>query len=233
LRAKQAAKVGDPALFGRKVVWWLYDGGATTCNPCTGANGLDARAAATSGVFSVVDPTATRYSMLRQTTGAAANDASSFHGGYTAYRAGNQLYFDTYGTPLSGGAAAVRGWVGMTSATWSEITAADNPSSFPTAAFRFSTSAEDTNWMIYTSDGTTSAATATTVAADVNPHRFTIEFDLSNSQIKFYIDGVLAGTSATALPAGSQLLRWLMAATTLEGVDKSADAGWVYIEADR
>lgn len=78
-----------------------------------------------------------------------------------------------------------------------------------------------------------SAATATTVAAGVNPHRFTIEFDLSNSQIKFYLDGVLAATSATVLPAGSQLLRWRMAATRLEGVDKSAEAGWICIEADR
>jgi hypothetical protein len=233
LRTKQAAKIGNPALFGKKAVWWLYDGGSTVCAPCAGANGLDARTASANGVSTAIGPTATQYAMLRQTTGATTNDTSSFYGGYTTYRAGNNLYLDAYGTPLSGGTAAVRAWVGLTSATWSDLAAADDPNTWPTAAFRFSTSAPDAHWMAYTSDGTTSAATATTIVADANPHRFTVQFDLSNARVRFYVDGVLAATSTAALPGSSQLLRWVVSATTLEDANKSADAGWVYLETDR
>lgn len=69
-----------------------------------------------------------------------------------------------------------------------------------TMAFRYSTSAGDTTWRAVVKDASTQQDTGTGVAIDTNLHHFLMIYDYANTEIRFYIDGVLKVTHTANLP---------------------------------
>jgi hypothetical protein len=93
-------------------------------------------------------------------------------------------------------------WVGIVSAGGATLqTDTPGTAGLNVAAFRYSTNASDTNFQCVTSDASSQTITDSGVAADTNPHQFTIV--KSGSAYKFYIDGTLVATNTTHLPTVS------------------------------
>ena len=78
----------------------------------------------------------------------------------------------------------------------------DNAAGFNLAAFRYSTSAGDTNFQCVVSDGATAVVHDSGVAADTAYHVFTIVQN-ATGHFLFYIDGVLVFTSTVHEPTGN------------------------------
>jgi hypothetical protein len=74
------------------------------------------------------------------------------------------------------------------------------------AMFRFSTTDGDTTWKCCTSFGSNVTVIDSHVTVDTGTHRFAVVFDDSHSQVLFYIDGALVGTSTTNLPQSGQYI---------------------------
>jgi hypothetical protein len=101
--------------------------------------------------------------------------------------------------------ALSRLWVGIVSAGGATLqTDTPGTAGMYVAAFRYSTNASDTNFKCVTADGASQTVTDSGVAADTNPHQFTII--QSGSSYKFYIDGTLVATNTTHLPTGTLAL---------------------------
>lgn len=93
------------------------------------------------------------------------------------------------------------------------------------AAFRFSTNADDTNWMAYTAGAGgagVNTITNTGVAVAVNTvYTFKIEFNPTTPSVKFYINDVLVAEHTTNLPGVTTTIMYGISVTTLEAVSKS------------
>jgi hypothetical protein len=101
-------------------------------------------------------------------------------------------------------------WVGAASGS------VDNNSSpaVHLAAFRYYTSAGDTNWMACVKDGTTLQAADTGVAvATDTAHTFLIK--MRSASVEFWIDGTLVHTHTSNLPTTTQPLGPVLRLTTL------------------
>lgn len=100
----------------------------------------------------------------------------------------------------------IRAWIGLHDSP-SGLGVSDNPSG-NYAMFRFSAIGGDTHWQCITKDGTTQTIVDSGITPDTNEHRFGVECDDDNSQIKFYIDGSLVATISTHLPSSGTLLKF-------------------------
>lgn len=83
------------------------------------------------------------------------------------------------------------------------------------AAFRLanrSGSSIETTWHACTGDGASDTTTDTGVTQDTNEHTFAIVLDDDNSQVLFYIDGVLKATNTTTLPTAGTPTGWVLSA---------------------
>jgi len=101
-------------------------------------------------------------------------------------------------------------WNGMAAAALSGSTSP----AVNAAAFRFDTGS-DTKWTCFTSNGTTSTATATSVTVAANT-TYNFVIDMSNaSQVLFYINGSLVATQTATLPTTTTPLGPLSTVTTL------------------
>lgn len=98
----------------------------------------------------------------------------------------------------------VRFWLGMFSAT----PMASATPAVHAAAFRYDTAADGTVfWRIVTIDGTTTNAQVTTTAIAINTtYRLRIVWAVGVGTVRFFINGVLVGSSTTNLPTTSTLL---------------------------
>jgi hypothetical protein len=169
-----------------------------------------------SGVGSAASDNLGGQFFMRITSGAVSGNAASqiptSLGWYTT--AGQGIWSFRFATKNAGDLTNVRFWAGLFSAT---PVASDDPSGH-IAAFRFSTSGSDTEFMACTKDNATLAATATgiTPAADTI-YLFRIEWD--GSEVRFYIDGALVHTSSANLPAAATgpVVSW----TTLTAAGKA------------
>lgn len=125
-------------------------------------------------------------------------------------------YFSTTGDDLL--------WLGLFSLVGNYLTnigrstapnASGNDVSY--AAFRLankSGSSLETTWHACTgnSDGSSNTASDTGVTQDTSEHTFAIVCDDDNSQVLFYIDGVLKATVTTNLPAANTPMGWFVGA---------------------
>jgi hypothetical protein len=129
----------------------------------------------------------------------------------------------------------IRAWIGFSTAISTNLTSSDTAPATKYAMFRFSTIAGDTHWQAICSNnsGTNTTIVDTGVTPDLAMHRFGIYFDDVNSQILFYIDGVLKATIATNLPASGNNLAWTTQALWIVGaVSPIVGLGMVIVEAD-
>lgn len=101
-----------------------------------------------------------------------------------------------------------------------------------TAAFRFSSSVPDTNYMAITQDGGATTVINTTVVADTSTHLFEIRFLDSVPSVEFYIDSVLKATSTTNLPSSANMVQFI-GRRTLAAAIKNLRIGFMYAEADK
>ena len=102
--------------------------------------------------------------------------------------------------------ATERLWVGLSSGA---LTGTDSPTGAHVLAFRYAPSTDATAfWRTSSNDGgaDTGTTTVTTIAIAAST-RYVLTIDASNSaSVKFYVNGALAGTHTTNLPAVTQAL---------------------------
>jgi hypothetical protein len=163
------------------------------------------------------------------------NFASGNVSGNTATAIGNPIY-NVSANPMLQAYIAIpttssaRVWSGLTDVT---MTASASPTG-NYAAFRFDTSASDTNYKCVTNDN---GAVATVVDSGVAPgtagRRLEINI-ISGSRVEFKIDGaVVCGSVITDLPAAGTNLRQNHTITTLTGTSRALKLGWSYVESDK
>jgi hypothetical protein len=122
--------------------------------------------------------------------------------------------------------ASSRYWVGFFSA---DPSGAATNNTIHSAAFRFDTSASDTNWQFCTGDGTTQACTDTSVAVTAST-AYSLWVICSASDCKGYINGVLKATRNTNLPGSTTTVGYAVAVSSLaNGSGKSLSFGRVTI----
>ncbi len=123
-----------------------------------------------------------------------------------------------------------RVWVGLTSQTSATMGASATPAA-SYAAFRYDTSAGDTNWMCVTRGGA-AAPTATNSGIAASTTAVELEVILVQTTVaEFKINGVLVCTVSTTLPAASTLMRYSNSITNLaNGTARTLRTGWVYVE---
>jgi hypothetical protein len=101
--------------------------------------------------------------------------------------------------------ATERMWMGFFSAAGTTVTS-DNPSGTSGMAIRYSTVAGDTNYQLWTCDGSTSQITDTGVAVvALAPALFVFDCSTSGS-VKLYNAGTLVATNSTHVPAATTQL---------------------------
>lgn len=164
------------------------------------------------------------------TTGQAAGGGTS-NGGWFA---GNNLMATVKArlTPITN----VRFWLGfltVSQAANSTYAATATPAA-DYAAFRYDTSAGDTNFQCKSSGNTGSTVTSTNsgFAADTAFHTFKIVENSSTPSFLFYIDGSLVCTHTTNIPASGTALTVSMGGSTLANVVVSFYPAWFYEESD-
>lgn len=74
------------------------------------------------------------------------------------------------------------------------------------ASFLFGGTLETTDWGCVTANGSARQITTSTIAADTNPHVFTIQFNDSVPNVVFSIDGTVACTVTTDVPATGSVM---------------------------
>lgn len=116
--------------------------------------------------------------------------------------------------PLSTDIQSVRTWLAFIKDIGSIATTSNPVSSI--FAMRFDTSQGDTNWMIYTCDGSTAVVTdsGVPVAADT-AYRFGFVFT-STANLLVYVNDVLVATLTTHLPVATDSIVWNYYLTNLQ-----------------
>lgn len=147
--------------------------------------------------------------------GVTATGLQGFQGN-TGYQFNHAPYFKsaiTFGSSV----ANTRLWFGMTDQTATTMSGSANPAG-SYAAFRYDTSAGDTHLQCVTKDGTTQTIVDSGITPVVGTrYRLAIDMDYDNSQVLFYIEGVLVATITTHLPAAATALRWVQVGNILSG----------------
>lgn len=100
------------------------------------------------------------------------------------------------------------------------------------AAFRFSTSAGDTNWMCCTRDGTTTQVVDSGVPVTTGIFILAVHWDAATRTAKFRINDVLVATMSTNTPATTEGVRFYARGITLSAAARSIQLGFVYNEND-
>lgn len=83
----------------------------------------------------------------------------------------------------------------------------------------------ETTWHAMSCDGTTMNLVDTGVTQDINSHNFAVVFDDDNSQLLYYIDGLLKATITTNLPLANKILcmyisEWFTASSFNVGISR-------------
>jgi hypothetical protein len=121
----------------------------------------------------------------------------------------------------------VRVFAGLYTATYANWIAGGQAPNIDCAVFRYSTNSA--NWFLYTSDGSSSTAADTGIAADNQPVRLRIQFNASANALTSvvgYINGVPVATNVATLPDTA-----LIHSTTIQNLDTVTKGmsvfGWV------
>jgi hypothetical protein len=208
---------------------------------------------ADSGTYNVSYPTSTNYEATFPTTGdtlmatsthitpVAATSSSPEMGLFTSAAASGDtanLYSDTaiYNSsalPMTFQAyfkatttTSVRDWLGMTNTGVGTM----DGNSAPTAsyvAFRYDTTAGDSDYQCVSSNGSSHTIVATTVTPTAG-HKF--EIDLTSSQAIYLIDGTVVCTITTNLPAANASMIMDIGGATETASAMTFDVGWVYVQ---
>jgi hypothetical protein len=164
-------------------------------------------ATATSPTGAVAGIIANRQAASYQYTSASSGSFAGLNGGSTATNAqwvfGRNINF--FCEACLGQTVTERMWLGMFDIALSTPTIAGSDTFHANqyAAFRYSTTASDTDWQCVTCDGTTQNVVSSGVAVDTKSHRFLIVINDSIPNATFYIDGTLVATLTTNLPTTS------------------------------
>jgi hypothetical protein len=188
-------------------------------------------AAAATGTASLQTPTSTSPALINLVTTAATTgtdlgiqETAAYHYFGRAIRAHAWIKLEE--------TTNVRYWVGITGGAGSTMAGVDDAST-DIAAFRYSTSAGDTNWKCVTNDGgSPSTITDSGVAASTSFTIFSIEHT-PGVNVKFYINGTLVATHTTDLPRSTSAGRLKAFGETLENVNKNLRVGILYSEEAR
>jgi Protein of unknown function (DUF2793) len=170
----------------------------------------------------------------KQTSGTVDSAWGCF--GEQQWRTG--LHVELFAAIRFPGTADVNHFVSLVAGSSGQSNSFGNSNTHPSvqhASFRFSTQAGDSHWQCVTCDGSTETYIDSGITPDGNEHRFAIFFDDDNSQIKFFIDGALVGTSTTHLPAAGQNLCYYYSSrkhTTAPGSGDLLSMGQVIASAD-
>lgn len=214
---------GVPLPNAKRPTYIIYRGDGTAAANWTAMGNV----ATPVGTGSSIAADATNPTRMNYASTTANGNASGLSGN-TIYRRDRNIKFQAYVQPNA--TTNVRMWVGLTNQTIATMGASANPAGHY-AAFRYDTSvAGETTWKCITKDGTTqniqnSAVTVTTSG-------FKLEIIESASNFTFYINGTLACTNSTNLPAAGTNMRYVMSNATNNAVITNARYAWLYIESD-
>lgn len=116
--------------------------------------------------------------------------------------------------------SAARLWFGFSSG--GALFSSDDPSSSHMCAFRLSSTAGDTNFKCYTSDGSASNIQDSGVAGvSTDPYVLALYRDPANGNAVFVINGSIVATSSAHLPGASSNLYSIYGLTTTTGTAKN------------
>ena len=170
------------------------------------------------------------------TTPAAVNYATANGGNNDAGIVGNTNYNTSSNPSMQANirlvsTASTRNWAGFTNQTLATMNGAANPAGIY-AAFRYDTSALDTNWQCITKNGGAQAIANSGVAASTNEVEMEIII-VGTTRVEFKIDGVLVCTSTTNLPAANTMMRYDVSRRNLVAGAQSIQVAWLYIDSDQ
>lgn len=127
---------------------------------------------------------------------------------------------------------SMRAWIGWTDHNYATMYGSASPSA-NVAAFRYDTTASDTNYQCKTSTGGgTFTSTDSGVAADTSDHVFKI-IETNATSWKFYIDGSLVCTHTTNLPSSGVAVAPTGVASTQAASVLDLYLMWFYEESDQ
>jgi hypothetical protein len=211
---------GDP---NKKILYWFsYWNG----NVITSTNG----SFGSSGIGAQVDMPFSGHQcgVSAINTGGSSGSAANFYLNAAFLTLEEQPFWTSLFA--AGSTSSIRVWHAFTTAT--SIANSDTPSSslsLPTIGFRYSTSAGDSHWQLYTGNGATETVTDTGVAPDTNVHCFQIDCTTSGT-VRGYIDGLLVATNTTNLPSSTTSLSGGIFVTTLINSPSKVFLGKQYFE---
>lgn len=217
----------EPMPFRRKWAAWSY-GNSNTLNSF--GNALST----TIGTASSVNSSNTwPDGASTGSTGATSGVTGGFTGTVTQWRTATG---DTLRFWFNGGIDdddQQRAWFVFTSGAHTDISGTDDPTSTNTVGFRYSPGASAGNWYCYSSNGSASTATDSTVAFTTGPH--TLEVSFSPAAVSFAIDGttVCAGHATTNLPASGVSMRTVFITNNKENAAKILHIAHVNFDALR
>jgi hypothetical protein len=120
---------------------------------------------------------------------------------------------------------STRLWVGLSDAELGALTAA--PTTQNVAGFRYDTGLDGTAfWRTVTCDGTSATTTTTTrpIAADTD-YELIVEANTAGTAVRFWVNGVLAATHTTHLPAATAALAYTARLRTLTTASRALRLG--------
>jgi hypothetical protein len=123
----------------------------------------------------------------------------------------------------------------MTNFATSTLVTTDTPQTAGSAiCFQYSTSAGQSTWQCYVTNGSAASTADTGVAPDTNPHQFAVIVDDTGGTLHFYIDTVevCSNFPTTNLPAGTNL-SFSATATTLAAQQNSVATSFLFVGTDR
>jgi hypothetical protein len=126
----------------------------------------------------------------------------------------------------------IRIWSGLTSDGGGTMEGSANPAG-NYAAFRYDTSASDTDYECITKDGTTQTITSSGIAPGTTGHKLEVILTLGSTNAQFLIDGAIVCNNTTHLPAASTMMRYDNEVTTLTAAAAHMQLGWVYVESNQ
>lgn len=145
---------------------------------------------------------------LLHTSGAVSGNASGVVSAFTVCRRDWEPDFIAKIFP-SGTTTNFRYWIGL----FASSPDASSTPAIESAAFRYATDADTTNWKVRSSDGTGSSVTDTGVAFALSP--IILRIRLTSTSALYYINNVLVATHTTNLPGASTGLGYAIRVTTL------------------
>jgi hypothetical protein len=168
---------------------------------------LDRRHPLAQATLRVAGIIANRQAASYQYTSASSGSFAGLNGGSTATNAqwvfGRNINF--FCEACLGQTVTERMWLGVfdIALTTTTLAGSDTTHSNQYAAFRYSTTAGDSDWQCVTCDGTTQNVVSSGVAVDTKSHRFLIVINDSIPNVLFIIDGTTVATLTTNLPTTS------------------------------